>query len=149
MLKTLCMSVTGVYMARKTSIQKDQPSRSSKRLANVPWQQNMPKDDNWSNKWEGVRHLEETHGMTFSACNHACHWRHNDMTMINGLSSYTKRCILKDGLCFPYLPSKGLCMRWSFHVVPIFYHTLGSLVSLYFILNSLRFIYHVIHLHGH
>lgn len=92
----------------------------------------MLEDDNWSNEQKGARHLEETNGMTFSYCNHSCHWRYNDMTMISGPSSYTKRRISKYVLCFPYLPSKGLCIRWSLHVVLIFYLSFGSLVCLSF-----------------
>lgn len=52
--------------------------------------------------------------------------------MIRSPSSYTMRCISKDVLFFPYLPSKELCIKLSLHVVPIFYHSLGSLVCLYF-----------------
>ena len=59
-----------------------------------------------------------------------------------------KRCISKDMLCFPYLASKVLCIRWSLQVVLIFYHTLGFLVFFIFLLSSLRVIYHVIFLRG-
>jgi len=52
------------------------------------------------------------------------------MKMIRTPSSYTKRGISKYVLHFPYLPSKGLCIRWSLHAILIFYHTLGSLVFL-------------------
>lgn len=88
--------------------------------------------DNWYNKRKGARHIMETYGMTFSAWNHAFCWMQNDMTMIKNTSSYTKRRISKDVLCFPYLPSKVLCIRWTLHEVLIFYHTLGSLVCLSF-----------------
>jgi len=47
------------------------------------------KDDNWSSKQKGARHVEETHGMTFSVYKHACCWKQNDMMMINSTSSYT------------------------------------------------------------
>lgn len=83
----------------------------------------MCKDDSLLSKWKGARHIEETHGMNFNACNYTCHWRKNDMTMIRSLSTDSKRCISQYVLCFPYLPSKGCAsigvFMWSgYYIIP-------------------------------
>lgn len=53
MLATLCVSMTNVYIVKKTQKHKDKPSNSPDQDHKHDKVINMPKDDRWSNKKKG------------------------------------------------------------------------------------------------
>ena len=72
-LATLCVSVTGVHIAKTTQTHKYIPSKSLDQSYKHETTINMPKMTVGSTSEKEARHIEETHGITFSAFKHACY----------------------------------------------------------------------------
>jgi len=59
------VSATDVHRAKKTHANKYKPSKSLEQDCKHDKEINMLKEDDWSNKRQGERHIEKTHQMTF------------------------------------------------------------------------------------
>jgi len=70
-LTTLCVSVTGVHIAKTTQTHKDKNSKSLESYHKHDIEINIPKTIVGSASKKEARHIEETHGMNFSGYKHA------------------------------------------------------------------------------
>lgn len=133
-LTNFCVSMINVHIARTTwtNLQNFQ-----NKIAIMIYESTCQKKTVGPTSEKEARHIEGTHGITFSAYKHAFYWRQNDITMISNTSSYTTRCTSKGCTLLTILTLEMIMHPTEFACGSDILSSLGFLVLL---LNSLGMI---------
>lgn len=70
LLTTLCVSMTGVHIAKTTQKNKEKPSKSPEKYCKNGKAINMPKDDSWLDKKKGWKEFIRSCGVSSSVVDH-------------------------------------------------------------------------------